>query len=53
MIRPKDILGRLRGGLSRIARALKLELRREDFVWALMGCLVGGLIGLLFTMVTR
>lgn len=51
--RLRKLLGRLCGGLSRITRALRLDLRREDFVWAFMGCLVGGLIGLLFTVVTN
>ncbi|MFC8490682.1 hypothetical protein ACFUJU_07730 [Streptomyces sp. NPDC057235] len=53
MTRLRKLLGPLRGGLSRITGRLRLDLRREDAVWALMGCLVGAGIGLLFTVVTN
>ncbi|MFD3531947.1 hypothetical protein [Streptomyces sp. NPDC058664] len=53
MTRSSKLFGRLRGGLSRITRKLRLDLRREDAVWALMGCLIGAAIGLLFTVVTN
>jgi uncharacterized protein YcfJ len=40
--------GRLRGGLSRIARALRISVSREDIAMTILGALVGGLMGWLF-----
>jgi hypothetical protein len=44
---PKPI-GRLRGGLSRSARALHISVSREDIAMTILGGLVGGLMGWLF-----
>ena len=40
--------GRLRGGLSRVARALRISVSREDVAMTILGALVGGLMGWLF-----
>ena len=48
MTRLRKLLGRLRGGLSRIARALHISVSREDIAMTILGALVGGLMGWLF-----
>ncbi|MGA4942104.1 hypothetical protein [Streptomyces cinereoruber] len=48
----RKLSGRLRGGLSRIARDLGPGATLRGLLYALAGGLVGALIGLLFTATT-
>lgn len=48
MTEPKNIPGRLRGGLSRIAGKFRDEVTVSDTFYTVLGALIGAGVGVLF-----